>query len=365
MIYLAIDTLKLKVYVSDEVADMVVKKCVLRQAIDMSDGLLVYQLTSGSLAGTYDSRISVKVGSDVEKYLIVECSVHKALLGHNVYGGTDDLMGSVSYLHDLLGRIIQYEFPFSPCEWQLMRIDLAEIYDLGSFEACQEWFRWLNTCSFPRRQVSRYGTNGIAAYGQVTSIKSYHKGPDFWAHDRRRLVLCNYPDIDNLVEKANNIIRVEVEIKGRKLKELYGKDYPRVDSVNMDELYKIYDREVYRFMKEGKCDIGIVRNTVDVKQRLFDKFGERRASSLLATWYQLTTMGEDYVKKDMSKTKFYRHLSELKESGVSWHGTDIVKLEDSLIPKDFAPVRTDSRRVVGECPELTKKLESYRQLRLV
>lgn len=362
---MAIDTLKLKVYVSDEVADAVIKKCVLRQAIDMSDGILVYQLTSGSLAGTYDSRISIKVGADLEKYLIVECSVHKALLGHNVYGGTDDLFSSVIFLHNLLGRILQFDLPFSPGEWLLMRIDLAEIYDLGSFEACQEWFRWFNTCSFPRRQVSRYGTNGIAAYGQVTSIKSYHKGPDFWVHDRRRLVLCNYPDVDGLVEKANNIIRVEVEVKSRKLKDLYNGDYPRVDSVDMDGLYKIYDREVYRFMKEGKCDIGIVRNTVDVRNRLFEKHSDSLASSLLATWYQLTTLGEDWVKKNMKKSNYYNHLKYLKQDGVSWHGTDIVKLDDSLIPRDFTPVRSDIRRVVGECPELMEKLEPYRQLRLV
>lgn len=356
---MAVDTIKLKAYITPELASEIQNSCVRRMAIDCSTGDLQYMITTGQLEGTYDSRISIRLDRDIECFITVECSIHKIILGHNVYGGSEDLQAMVSYLHGKLQELLSVDFPYMPSEWMLMRIDLAEIYDLNSFEAVQDWIKGLNSCQFPRRVVQRYGSHGIAAYGRVTGLKIYHKGPDFWAHDRKRLKDCNF-DVDELQERANKILRVEVEIKGRKLKDMNGQRYPLIGQVSMEELAGVYDREVKRFLKEGESDMNLVRNTVDVRTRLFQLHSESLASSLLATWYQLTTVGEETVKEKMKKSKYYNHIKYLKQAGVSWHGTDIVMLEDTLVPKDFSPVRTDIRRVSGEASELQEKLRPYR-----
>ncbi len=356
---MAIDTIKLKQYITEDMAYRVQNCCIKRLAFEVETGDLQYEITIGSLEGTYDSRISVRVDKDTDWYMTVECSIHKIILGHNVFGGTDDLQASVYYLHGKLQDLLKIRFPFKSNEWQLMRIDIAEIYELDSFEAVQEWFRAINTCQFPRRVVQRYGTHGIAAYGSVTGIKAYHKGPDFWNHDRKRLKDFHI-DVDELQEKANKILRMEVEVKGRKLKEMYNGKYPIVGQVNMIELQSVHDREVGRFLKEGKSDMQQVKNTIDVKSRLFTIHTEKMASALLATWYQLTTLGEDDVKRTMKKSNYYKHIKLLKEAGISWHGTDIVMLEDTLVPRDFVPMRTDIHRVSGESLEMKQKLLKYR-----
>lgn len=350
---MAIDTIKIKQYITPELANEIRENCVKKIAYEVDTGNIQYDITTGSLEGTYDSRISIRIDCDVAWYITVECSVHKIMLGHNVYGGSDDLKFVVYYLHKRLEGILKIKFPFCHLKWQLIRIDLAEVYDLGNFEAVQEWFRAVNTCQFPRRVVQRYGTHGIAAYGSMTGVKAYHKGPDFWVHDRKRLKnLRIQVDYDYLQELANRYLRMEVEIKGRKLKEMYDKKYPYIGQIRMSNLYNVYDREVYRFLKEGKSDMEQVKNTLDVRARLFNLHSDKMASSLLATWYQLTTLGEEVVKRDMKKANYYKHLKLLKEAGVSWHGTDIIMLEDTLVPKDFIPIRTDKRRVTLEAPEM-------------
>ena len=356
---MSIDTLKLKAYVDAETAQKVENFCILRQAIEVSTGCLQYEITSGSLNGTYDSRISLKVARDTDYYIIVECSLHKSILGHNVYGGTDDLQTGVAYFHSFIEKLVDVKLPFCCRKWQLMRIDLAEIYMLDSYDACYEWFKSVNSCVFPRRTVKRDGCNGIFSYGSMLGIKAYHKGIEFGKHDRKRLLKIGYDRIDYLQEIADKIIRMEVEIKSRKVKDIYGK-YPYIGQVKIDELYGIYDREVFRLLKEGKSDMELVRKKNDVKRRLYNMYNDRLAGVLLGFWYDLTVSGEDSVKRDTKRTTYYRNTGYLKDANISWNGTDVAIVENSLLPVDFSPIRKDKRRVVGECQEMQEKLRPFR-----
>lgn len=354
-----IDTIKMRHEIKEDEAEKVINGCVRKMAYELESGDIRYDITTGELSGTYDSRISVRVWKDVEWYISVEGSLHKALLGHNVYGGTDDILAGTRYMHDLLQNIFEVKIRHEPGEWELMRIDEAEIYDMGSFEAVQDYIKALNMAVYPRREVKRYGTSGLAAYGQVSTTKIYHKGPEFWKNDRKRLSERGI-DTGYIQELANKILRVEVEVKSRKLKSLYGR-YPKIREVDIEMIKKIHDYEVMKLLKEGKSEYNQVKNTLDVKQRLFNLYTERMAASLLATWYQLSTVGENEVKKQMKKANYYKHLKMLKEAGVSWYGTDIVIVENERIPSDFIPLRKDKRHIVGEDEEVRKKLEMYRK----
>lgn len=402
---MAIDTVRLRSpYITECMANKIEKYCTMRQGINLMSGDIAYQITTGFLEGSYDSRISlkvereewVKIGCSVpmriktRPFLVVECSVHKILLGHNVYGGSDDFLSCMNFLITFISNFLQVEFPFCFRKWKVERIDLAEVYDLGSFEAVQEYFKGLNASDYPRRTVSRYGLSGIYASGSTTALKFYHKGPEFNKHDRKRLekvysdeavllstvthdgeeyayfekVKDKHKRLNDLHDIANRILRVEVEIKSRKLQDIYG-DLPYIGQIDMNKLYDVYDREVCRFLKEGVSDMEIVRNAHDVERRLYSEYGTRLAGSLVGTWYMLTTLGEDSVKKRMKKANYYKHLKLLREAGVSWTGTDVVLKSSSLIPAGFSPIRTDSRRLVGECKEVKKRLMQYRVIKRV
>jgi hypothetical protein len=56
------------------------------------------------------------------------------------------------------------------------------------------------------------------------------------------------------------------------------------------------------------------------------------------------TLGDEVTREQFPKASFYRHRKHLEEAGVSWRGTDVVVVaNDSLLPVDFSPVRTDKR----------------------
>jgi len=380
---LPIDTIKIRGKVSQKDAEVISRSCLLRQAIDLSSGDLQYQITTGSLEGTYDSKISIKVEkgetkdinieyekdnegnekiksieSESDYYIVVECSLHKVIIGHNVCGGTDDLKAGIKYLHKFISNITEVTLPFLWTKWQLMRIDLAEIYELEGNDAVQDWISSLNKCSYPRRNIKKDEPNGIGAYGQVSSIKFYHKGPEFWAHDRKRL--RKYDFVDELQMYAYKILRVEVEIKAKKLKSMYN-GYPYIGQVKIEDLYKVYDREVVKFIKEGESEMNIVKKQIDVEARIYGMYSDRLASALVGTWLKLTVNNENEVKKKMKRSNYFKHIKLLKEAGVSWHGTDVVKLESTTFPQDFIPIRTDKRRVVGESLEMQEKLRPFRK----
>jgi II/X family phage/plasmid replication protein len=368
--FLAIDTITLKSpYISFEVADIVKHECILRQGLDIKTGEVLYEITTASLTGSYDNKISIKVQENEydgigaltpsKPYITLEASVHKALLGHNVYGGPRHIQQACEYLIKLVEKLIQVKLPLYN-EWSLVRCDVAEVYELPSFEAVQEWFKGLNAADYPRRSVTRYGLSGIYAQGSTTTLKFYHKGVEFSKHDRPRLKrIWDDDKISTLQIYANKAIRCECEIKSRKLKYDFG-HLPLVGEVSDQYINNVHDVEVKRFLKEGVKMMILVSNAHEVKERLYSIYKPALAGILLGTWYQLTTLGEDSVKKSMSKPSYYRHMKQLKDACVSWHCTDVIlESKHSLIPKGFSPVRNDPRRIIGEAPEVSKLYEEY------
>lgn len=381
---LALDTLGLRSpFLSEDVATAIENQCILRQGVDLNTGDVIYSITTGSLEGSHDSRISIKVEREIwqaseivdkqgikkksqpirvpcEPYIYLEASVHKALVGHNVCGGPQGFIESAHWLIGLVGDLLGVQLP-DPEIWMVRRIDTAEVFQMPSYEACEEYFRGLNSADYPRRSVTRYGTSGIYAQGSTSTLKFYHKGPEFQKHDRKRLVkILKTEKLFELIDLAHRTIRVEVEIKTRKLENDFGYS-PLVREITEEYINRVYDTEVQRFLKEGAKELELVRDAQAVQRRLREVYDDRLAGLLFGTWYQLTTLGEDFVKKSYAKRTFYRQRKQLVDASISWHGTDVILRENhSAVPVGFSPTRSDPRRNVIELPEVRDKLAPIR-----
>lgn len=370
---MAVDTLVLESpYLSEDVAQTVEAALVTRYAIDRSTGNILYEFTRGPLLGTWDSRMSVSVQRErwvsaspsyktkCQPYLRLEASVPKIVNGHNIFGGSDDVQACARFLIGQVVEQLKVELP-SWRHWTVCRLDWAEVFDLGSFEAVQEYLRGLNQAEYPRRSVSRYGATGLYAQGSTTSVKFYHKGPEFSKHDRRRLrPRLERSHLETLQETANKYLRVEVEIKSRGLERMYDGRLPVIGQLDPDKVAGLWAHEVRRLLREGADAVRIVRKAEDVERRLMEVYGNRLGGVLLGTWYRLTTLGEERTRAGMSRPTFYRHRKLLEEAGCSWQGTDVVLKRFSLVPADFTPSLNDPRRVSGESPAMTEALKPYR-----
>jgi II/X family phage/plasmid replication protein len=372
---MAIDTLKLKSPPIDEqLARTIEQQCILRQGIDCKSGEVLYELTTGDLLGSWDSRIMVRVmrqdyeirGSrcvlvDCDPYVLTEASVHKVAMGHNVFGGP---VGFVQVCRDfcaVLEEVLEVELPFAD-NWEVRRVDWAEMYRLPK-SAIKEFFDGIHLVQFPRRKKGgRKYAMAVHFSGKTTTVKLYHKGTEFREHDAARLKQYftllfdrvhkgeheeNKKRVERKVEAfqrlADSRLRVEVDIHADKLD--YDFDHkPLVKEVSDEYLKGVHDREIERLLREGKSDMDIVRESRAVLSRLVDQYGQSSGQRLYGFWCSMTTLGDEVVRETMARTVFYRNRKDLETAGVGWLNSDVkVIANDSALPVDFVPYRSDRR----------------------
>ena len=397
-----LDTVKLESpKLPEDVASEIELRCVRRSAEDLGTGELLYELTTGSLQGSWDHRVSIRLmreewvqlekrlvvreetridaegrekrmgrpvtlarGGSVkvpcEPYLLLEGSVHKAMLGHNVYGGPEALREPCEWLVADVGARLGVELP-SASEWFLRRADWAECYELPDEAAAEDYMWGLNAVEYPRRSVTRYGRESIFAAGRTTAVKAYRKGLEFCKHDHKRLRgIMQKAELFELQHYADKVLRWEVSVKARKLDDDHdGK--PRVSEVSADYLRKLHYSEVRQLVREGDAEVKTVRKQKDVRDRLLEVYDQRKAGLLLGTWHQLSTLGEKETRKHIADSTFRRHKQLLRDAGVTWIGSDVLVVPKvSSLPADFAPTERDRRRRPGEDPAVAAKLAPYR-----
>jgi hypothetical protein len=360
--------------VGEEVAKAVESRLETRLGVTNATGEVLYEIVSGSMEGSWDSRMHVRVlreelvylksisdphgkGQTVARscppFLRVEGSVHKAMLGHNVWGGPLDPSRSATWLVSELSR--RLGVPLPPYGWRCARADWAEVYDLGSFEACEEYINGMSQARYPRRKVCRYSSQSVMFAGKTTTVKGYHKGPEFSKNDFRRLeksVSVQYAA--DLQDLANRLLRFETTVKLEKLKSDHG-EMPPIECVTREYLEALHDREMHRIVREGESEMHTVRRNEEVSRRLVMMYGLKLSNTLFGTWSRLVMVGEGEVRKTMARRTFYLHRKQLQDARCAWVGTDVQVLH-SAIPEGFSPVRSDPRRLVAEAPAIVAVL---------
>lgn len=209
---------------------------------------------------------------------------------------------------------------------------------------------------YSRRKSSPYD-NGVMFSGSTTTCKFYGKGDEYKEHDYKRFnkyiareidLACgkdNYDrveqkliflkwEIDKVLERAKRTIRFEVEIKPRKLKDIFNAEKITVDMLNDDILHNVMESELRKCIKEDE-DMDIVRRSDLVIDRLNVVYGTNRANCLYSVWAKMVQFGEKSVKSDFSKSTFLRYKKQLLDAGVSWMVTNVNLKQLSIVPDDF------------------------------
>lgn len=392
--------------IASDLAFYLEQQCVQKSGIHLGSGEVLYEFTSGELLGSWDSRISFRIlreewisnGKGIQQvpcqpYIEVEASLHKFFAGQNIYGApTGFQMTSFWFLKQIFKQLgvnisdhkqdhkNSARLP-SFWDWQVCRIDVAEVYRLTP-TAIGEFFRSINHCKFPRRsaKAAKYGINAVYFPGSYTTLKLYHKGPEFKEHDKLRIKnsLMHYikdqMDKDNFLNAdhrlevykrwlawrdkklaalqrlADNRLRVEVEIHADKLQHDFEhlKRLPKISEITDQYINKIHDAEVFKLLREGKTDMETVRTHDKVKARLNALYSLRSANTLYAFYTQMSLRGEDATRLEYSKAQFYSNRKKLVEAAVSWHSTDMYLVpQETALPDGFAPVRGNLRLCIA------------------
>lgn len=360
--------------IGPEVIDAVYKKSVVKSAYDCPEDKVLYEVVCCDLRNSADNRISVTLIDkqwsrldfehvptlkDCEYHLKIECSVHKQMLGHNCFGGSSDFQALTRWMYFKLWEILGVELP-DYRYWLVYRIDAAEVYNLGSEQAVKDWFKLISNAEMSRREEKKYtfGNTGYYVPGESTTLKMYHKGTEFKKHDKKR---CRkFMDSDNLemLERlAAPLLRIEVEIKTRKLKydsfnswscskldkkrpDDYKGRLPMVCEITPDYINSVHDAEVLKVLKGFGEGMKAVRTKDAVETLLYEKYEPLKAGKLLGFWFRLAADGEKAVKTTMAKPTFHRWKNDLLAVGCTWLASDVV-IAETKVPLDFRPLRTD------------------------
>ncbi len=371
---MAYDTIKLRSPFMDlSVMRRIEQQCILRSGMHLATGEVLYELHAGELLGSWDARIGIKPMHEefvadkqgrvrlqrCEPYLLIEASVHKVMLGHNVYGGPTEFLKSARYLVALVEKLLETDLPAGDF-WTVHRVDVANVFHLSP-GAIKQFFESMQLLSFPRRGAKAMKcANSIYFPGKTTTVKFYHKGPEFKVHDYGRLRSFFRKLFEHLhgtdagnperVERklralqrlADRRLRVEVEIHSDKLQYDFGRN-PTAAELTDDYLQTVHDNEIERVLREGKQGMDTVRTEEAVWQRLEKTYTPKLAHVLHAFWQTMATRGDEKARQRYSKPTFYRNRKLLEEAGVSWRGSDIVLVANDSLIHDFAPVRVDRR----------------------
>lgn len=380
---MGVDTVALRSpYISEKLAQHLECQSIYRSGVDLATGLVIYEFTTGSLQGSYDSRIRFVVKREefitdpvtsrvtkqsCEPFIEAEASIPKFRYGQNVYGDTSNFQYQVALFLDTLSTLLnpednpEFDF-YDALNWTVTRVDWAEMHRLTP-QQIADYLHYLSLAKFPRRQAMRFGQTGVYFPGTVTN-KFYHKGPEFKAHDSKRIrdsltALMyasaehkNYQLTDSQIHNrvtrkiqalqrlADNRLRTEAEIHSDKLRYDFG-HLPQVWEITDDYLKKTYYEQFEKLLKEGASDMETVRSHDAVKARLNRLCSSKvSANKLLAFWMRLVAEGEDRIKEDFSKATICRHKKELKEMAISWVSGDVYIVANQSEILEFSPLKS-------------------------
>jgi II/X family phage/plasmid replication protein len=290
----------------------------------------------------------------------IECSVHKLIVGHNVYGGSDDLLTQVDYLRTFINKSLDINIG-SVSEWIIQRLDFAKTFNLGTKENCVKYIQNISRGYYPRREISKFETSTYCK-GTTTTVKIYHKGSEYYKHDRARLnKVMNYSEGRALQQLADQLIRVEVEFKNKKLKSILNNESDPlndvlISQVNIKAIETSYYKEVGKMIKLVDDDVKTIRTMEKVEDTLIDEYGRKEGVAIFATWIKLSTQAYKKVLDDTPKSTFYRHRKKLLDMNIDWQQTDVILLEEDEIV-DFIPCRNSNKLFHMDSPYMVDVLQ--------
>lgn len=355
----------------------------------------LFRFVGGNLEGSFSNNIAVNVKREVFKrvipkdggkphsivvpcgwgfypngqpeprpFLTIEGSVHKAMVGHNIYGGPLDPVAAccwyAAYVCGQLGVNVG-----DLASWRCLRVDWAECFNLGTYEAVEEFIRSMKLASYPRRQANTYNGEVMFPSSNITP-KCYHKGKEFQKNGRKAAVKhCGMEQAESLALLANGILRTEITVKSKYLKALLpGNAEMAVLSLSREWLEALHDQELSRIFHEGKADMKSVRAHDNVDARLREVYGSvnGRAELLFGVWMQMAALGEEQYRKRVPARTFYRQRKLLADAGVNWIGSDIGIVQSNVIPLDFSFRRDSPYRMTEELPAVADLLLPFRKV---
>lgn len=330
-----IDTIKIYTEIDKETYDKIYSLSIIKTSFDNSTKDIFYEIINDHLQGSYDSRLSVRVGCgskyhfvDKGYFIEIEGSYHKIVKGYNSHNGYYNLQFIANSLIDMVELTYNVKLPDFE-NWYLQRCDIAICFDLKNQNNVKSYINSLSRCTYPRRNAKFFYDESIYFSGTTNTLKIYNKLLEFRKHDIKKFSNSKF-ELDKYLDKIQGFIRFECEIKKKLLSKLYNNyKHIRIIDVKYEDLKDVWSNEFMKILNFIKNDLEIVRGREDVLQRLNDIYKPARANLLYNFYCAIQLSGLLDIKSNMSSTTYYRNIKALKEAKIDF--TQSYKVEENRI----------------------------------
>jgi II/X family phage/plasmid replication protein len=266
----------------------------------------------------YNELKKVAVKIQCEPYIKITGSLHKFFLGHNLFGGSDNIKYQVEYLL----RSIEVDLELTEqlpnySDWYINRIDYARIYNLGSQKNVMQYFSSMQNVKYPRSKVIYYEGESLYKGGRSTSVKIYNKLQEFKQHDMKKWKKYNPQKCTELLVNADGLVRCEIEVKKPKMQYDLQKSEIKLNEITIDYLKNIFKTEIERLLNEGE-EMEKVKNNAQVRMILQNKLSPELFRLVYGFYNDMCLNGYKSVKSTMAKATYYRYKKILKELGINY-----------------------------------------------
>lgn len=272
--------------------------------------------------------------------LRLECSLHKALQGHNCFHGPTKLLPTVAWLISYLSDQLGLALP-DPDRWYIRRLDVAEAFDLESLDNVRGWIRAKSLIAYPRRVVHFWGDMGLSTSGSTTVLRAYAKGPQLASEGGITQLAKVYPPerCTDIAARANRILRAECEIKAP----IWDKMARTVTELDDAWAHSYYDEQWRKFMRPP-ADASALHHTATAVEQALQYEYPGAWLDLYQVWCTLATRGEQWYRLHVSSQTWRRQRQRLERAHCSWTDTDVLSLSrhDYL---DFSPTLDSPQRI--------------------
>ena len=307
---------------------------------------LAVPTTGAMLRLTVDTTKWVKMPGEKSPYKMfskcfrVEGSVHKAMHGHNVYGGEPDPQAALSWLLNVVADMLSCPMP-SLDHWNLVRADFAASFDLGSLANVRGWIRAKSLVVYPRREMEFFSDLGFRAVGTTTSLKCYAKGPQFHKEGGYQALLrCSSPEHAFEVSRiADRTLRCEIEMKAP----ILAKQSEDAEGVSEGFMRFRYEHEWRKLLRPIDSDSRTIHTAVEVASRLESCYPDGWLH-LYLVWCAVAIRGEKWYSNEVHANTWYVSKLKLEKANVSWVDTDVLTLSGPQEIAGFFPSLDEPRR---------------------
>ncbi len=324
-----IDTVRFRISISRELAELLAGNAVKRSQINLEDNKLEYQ-NFNKLVNLPSSTSTISLFLNSPECVFLECSLPKQLLGNNIQllpcSRVEEALALIhAGLCRLYGSFPSYE------TWMLQRADFCYAWKFETQEQAEQMLKFIKLYDFPRKKRHDYPTT-VMFSGHMYSVKFYLKNPEFERNSVKKLresKSLSDPEIDHLVDLSQGVLRFEVTCRKEQLKYLFSK----LTYSALTDQQKIIGFLHYYLTKLLKTDNVQVMTDIEVMGKLKQTYPPAKSARLFTFWNMFNDPEKQrfaLVKKEYNHSTIWRNLADLKLAKVG--------ISSELIPWDAALV---------------------------